>query len=725
MPTTIGGKEIATDKSDHKAISPPAVSNIPPMTPPKPDGVPAPFPYMADTTSASQTASKLTVGGGKAVVEGSALDVAQPGNQASQPAPLHDLVTQAVNKKCTVTSGSGKVTAGGKGVSTTTDRAAMNVMVAGGQVAQQTGTLVGGGGADASSAGSKSHQGSGQTVGEPVNVVTGEVVDEAFDLSLPGLIPVEWKRLYASGFCDEATPLGRGGWTFTLHQWVEEHGDELVFRGESGRDLRLPAPAGRETRFVRSKRLDVTRQFDGSVEVFDLDRRLRRTFRASRPGGRALLRAIRDAWGNQVVLDHDGERLELVAAQRQQVREVFEVDATGALSEALSKLGAEPWHVEEGNRVRRTRDFEYDYDENGRRVKATRLEAGKPTNLATTYRWDVRDRLRAVSLPDGTSIRYFYDALGRRVRKEIRAQGANEARVVEYVWDGHVLACEIDSANGRRVFVHEQGTFVPLLQQERGRVYAYVNDQVGTPKELIDERGDVVWSAAHSAWGAIVATHSTAARVTTPFRLLGQYHDEETGLHYTQFRYFDPQVARWLSPDPIGLHGGNNLYGFNGSPACLVDPLGLVVETDTFEPTVVNGQMRPMGAEAVIVASDLGIGTPASRYRPAGFEGGAHPFHHDRGHLIARDLGGSGTDPRNLVTITGGSNHPTMFSTEQQVKALVLEGRAVRVRVEPQYAGDDQVPHTIKYEAFDARTGQRLFCNTIVNGYQKKNERCG
>ena len=62
----------------------------------------------------------------------------------------------------------------------------------------------------------------------------------------------------------------------------------------------------------------------------------------------------------------------------------------------------------------------------------------------------------------------------------------------------------------------------------------------------------------------------------SPFRLLGQYADEETGLACTRFRYWDPDVGRWCSPDPLGIDGGGRLFGFAGSPTFRVDPWGLI-----------------------------------------------------------------------------------------------------------------------------------------------------
>ncbi|KZP59868.1 hypothetical protein A3N40_11515 [Enterobacter cloacae subsp. dissolvens] len=60
-----------------------------------------------------------------------------------------------------------------------------------------------------------------------------------------------------------------------------------------------------------------------------------------------------------------------------------------------------------------------------------------------------------------------------------------------------------------------------------------------------------------------------------PLRYAGQYADGETGLHYNLFRYYDPQVGRFIVQDPIGLNGGWNLYQYAPNPLGWVDPLGL------------------------------------------------------------------------------------------------------------------------------------------------------
>ena len=70
-------------------------------------------------------------------------------------------------------------------------------------------------------------------------------------------------------------------------------------------------------------------------------------------------------------------------------------------------------------------------------------------------------------------------------------------------------------------------------------------------------------------------------------RLQGQYFDAETGLHYNTFRYYDPDIGRFTTPDPIGLNGGLNLYQYAPNPVSWIDPWGL---------SGVDGSGRPLSS---------------------------------------------------------------------------------------------------------------------------------
>ena len=66
--------------------------------------------------------------------------------------------------------------------------------------------------------------------------------------------------------------------------------------------------------------------------------------------------------------------------------------------------------------------------------------------------------------------------------------------------------------------------------------------------------------------------------VQNNLRFPGQYFDAETELHYNWNRFYDPETGRYLSPDPIGLGGGSNLYAYaENDPVNWIDPNGLSV----------------------------------------------------------------------------------------------------------------------------------------------------
>ena len=114
-----------------------------------------------------------------------------------------------------------------------------------------------------------------------------------------------------------------------------------------------------------------------------------------------------------------------------------------------------------------------------------------------------------------------------------------------------------------------------VSQMPAETVYYYINNHLGTPHKMIDENGEVVWSSDYRPFGdADVDPVSTA---TNSFRFPGQYYDQETGLCYNWHRYYDPIIGRYLTPDPIGLVGGINIYVYaHNNTFVFVDPRGLI-----------------------------------------------------------------------------------------------------------------------------------------------------
>ena len=129
--------------------------------------------------------------------------------------------------------------------------------------------------------------------------------------------------------------------------------------------------------------------------------------------------------------------------------------------------------------------------------------------------------------------------------------------------------------------------------RRKPEVFFVHTDHLGTPREMTDAAGHLVWAATYKAWGAattevmsrrvVVADGNLVSEVweapVTPavqnLRFQGQYFDAETGLHYNRFRYYDPDVGRFISQDPIGLAGGTNSFRYAPNPIGWIDPNGL------------------------------------------------------------------------------------------------------------------------------------------------------
>jgi RHS repeat-associated protein len=195
---------------------------------------------------------------------------------------------------------------------------------------------------------------------------------------------------------------------------------------------------------------------------------------------------------------------------------------------------------------------------------------------ATRYFWSA-DQCLIRSDTDGVSTRYAYDPLARRVLKDTDGRGA------WFGWDGDALMAVGDArltdADGtqRQEYIYYPGTFTPLAVVGTGsngkEALYFHNDPNGCPTRLVDKEGETVWLARPSPLGGI--DQLLVERVPNPIRLQGQYEDEETGLSYNRYRYFDSHLGQYVSQDPLRLAASDNLYEM--APNCFkfADPLGL------------------------------------------------------------------------------------------------------------------------------------------------------
>jgi len=428
----------------------------------------------------------------------------------------------------------------------------------------------------------------------------------------------------------------------------------------------------------------------GTIEALELSRR----YTYDKAG---QLTAIGDSRRGRLDYRYDpvGRLLE---AQSRLGREVFAFDPAGNIVDPAQAEGPVQRTADKllDNLLKEYAGTSYRYDERGNLVE--RVKNGRKTVFA----WDGLNRMTAATDHDGITTTFSYDPLGRRITK--RSGDATTS----FGWDGDVLAFESTQSaaalneqqgQGWSVhYIHERDSFVPLVQIRQPRAMAlsettdvkalmeanggvydieqdplwngeqrsvpsafdmkemafYQCDHLGTPQELTDHEGSIAWSASYKAWGEAKQAISEAGRKSgfrNPIRFQGQYFDEETGLHYNRYRYYDPVSGRFVSSDPIRLLGGLNIFAYAKNSTNYVDPLGLATTPPTITASEITDKTR---SEIRALAASKGL-TPSGQPDSAGMPRkwkcpctGNQRLRLDRGH-IDQQTGLPYNDPKAAV----------------------------------------------------------------------------
>jgi len=246
--------------------------------------------------------------------------------------------------------------------------------------------------------------------------------------------------------------------------------------------------------------------------------------------------------------------------------EAWTYDPAGNRTSDASLPG--PWTYDDANALQNYANVTLRHDANGSTTQKT--VAGQ----TTSYLYDLENRLTEVKDPTGATLAtYGYDPFGRRLWKDT---GGTRTY---FVYSEEGLVAELD-ATGNLIqsygYIPQSpyGT-VPLYTRTTTGYAYYQLDHLGTPQVLTDKSGKILWQGRARAFGE---TTEIVNLVANPLRFPGQYEDNETGLHYNYFRYYDPEIGRYISSDPIGLEGGVNtfLYTF-ANPNAFLDPKDLKI----------------------------------------------------------------------------------------------------------------------------------------------------
>jgi len=244
------------------------------------------------------------------------------------------------------------------------------------------------------------------------------------------------------------------------------------------------------------------------------------------------------------------------------------------------------WHYDydpAGNRVRQrdsdSGETSYSYEDDSNRMDSrgnqpvTRDAAGNTlSDGRRSYQYNGMNRLSQVLLDSGTlQASYRYNYKGERVRKGVSGSIQLDTRYV-YGPDGELLG-EYD-ANGNRI-----REYLYFRHNGVNELIAWI-DEDGS-RLASDHTGRIVWRWISEAFGTALPEEDPdgdGIATTLNHRFPGQYFDSESGLHYNYFRYYDPEIGRYITSDPIGLEGGLNTFVYVGSnPMAYIDPAGLEI----------------------------------------------------------------------------------------------------------------------------------------------------
>ncbi len=185
----------------------------------------------------------------------------------------------------------------------------------------------------------------------------------------------------------------------------------------------------------------------------------------------------------------------------------------------------------------------YTYDANGNLTKKTKGVS------VTNYAYDVWNRMTS-----GAGATYVYNAQGLRVSKIVGNATTNFLLVGGNVW------ADSDTAYFRGIELISNDTQL-YLYNVRGDVI-----------QLLGFDGEVDKTYDYDAYGN---EYARDLNDENPFRYCGEYYDTETGFIYLRARYYDPNVGRFTSVDPI--KDGLNWYAYcENDPVNFVDPTGMI-----------------------------------------------------------------------------------------------------------------------------------------------------
>ena len=216
------------------------------------------------------------------------------------------------------------------------------------------------------------------------------------------------------------------------------------------------------------------------------------------------------------------------------------------------------------NQIVTANGFTYRYDANGNLLE----------DEERLYTWTTDNKVASeTDKATGESWEYTYNALGYRTGvAHKKTDGTSSTTRYAVDTDGNVLAEYLD---GILVKNYIQGNGLAGWTDAEGNTYYFNSDILGSTTEITDASGNIANSYKYDAWGNLL--DSSSITVDNDFTYVGSYGlmANDSGTYYVRARNYDAENGRWISADPIGIEGGNNLYVYcYNTPVNAIDYTG-------------------------------------------------------------------------------------------------------------------------------------------------------
>lgn len=358
-----------------------------------------------------------------------------------------------------------------------------------------------------------------------------------------------------------------------------------VYRDEEGQ-RRIECPEGSLCSLKRYTRSTLVRTFgDGYQELSHFDERERclgrmlwneNNQRAGIWNARYLyspagdLERIEDSQHGQTSFAYDAchriVRMETQGASERRYR----YDAVGNL---LANYYYQEMAFDQKSQLTKADDEGFRFD------RRYRLSERTTSKGRIFYRYNDAERLVAVEFEDGReSWNAAYDGLGRQMWSSV-----GEARS-EYYWEDARLAARLSPQGQLRIFIYaHRDALVPLMfvdyastsaAADSGKLYHVISDQIGMPRLILDNVGELVWSVERAdAYGDLEV--KDPRELNYELRWPGKLWHPHPGIQTARFRSYEPRLGRYLQLNPRGQSAGAPPYGYQANPQVALDLFGM------------------------------------------------------------------------------------------------------------------------------------------------------